>query len=103
GDEAVLRGADREPGGQALNVGGKEILSGDGDAHLEDRPHQDVVRGLAARSVGRGDVDREVVDDTLPAGTGLCGSFLFQDDAQGLSLRPLPYGHFETGIITKRG
>ena len=67
GDEALPGGPDREPGRQPLDVGRKEVLARDRDAHLEDGPHQDVVRGHAARPVGRGDVDREVVDDGAAA------------------------------------
>ena len=77
-DEALFGRADREPGRQALDVGREEVLSGHGDPHLEDRPHQDVVRRHASRAVGCRDVNRKVVDHR---GSGLRGKrcLLFED------------------------
>ena len=59
---AMIR-ADRVPRRQAGDVRRKQVLPRHGDAHLEDGPQQDEVRRLAARSVDRGDLDAEVVDD----------------------------------------
>src|SRR5208337_3454731 len=43
---AVLAGANGEPGRQALNIRGEHVLSRDGDTHLEDGAHQNIVRRL---------------------------------------------------------
>ena len=64
-DVAVLAGADGEPGGQAGDVGGEQVLAGDGDAHLEQGAHQNGIGGLAARAVDRRHLDGEIVDDGL--------------------------------------
>ena len=65
GDVAVLADADGVPGGQALDVGGEQVLAAHRDAHLEHRAQQGVVGGLAAGAVLGGDDDREVVDDRI--------------------------------------
>ncbi len=63
GNVAVLVGPDRVPGRQAGDVGGEQVLAGDGDPHLEDGAQQDEIGGLAAGPVDGGDLDTEVVDD----------------------------------------
>ena len=63
GDVAVFAGADGEPGRQAGDVRGKQVLAGDGDTHLEDRPQQHEIGRLAAGTVDGRDLDAEVVDD----------------------------------------
>jgi hypothetical protein len=65
GDPAVLAGPDRKPGGQALNVGRKQILSGNRYAHLEDGSHQYRVGCLAAGAVHGGNLYAEIVDHSL--------------------------------------
>ena len=62
GDVPVLVGADRVPGRQAGDVGRKQVLAGHRDPHLEQRPDEDQVGGLAARAVDGGDLDAELVD-----------------------------------------
>ena len=61
-DVAVPVGADGVPGRQPGDVGREEVLAGDRHAHLEDRPQQDEVGGLAARAVDRRHLDAEIVD-----------------------------------------
>src|SRR3989442_1444780 len=62
---------DREPGGEAGDVGGEEVLARDRDAHLEDGAHQDAIGRLASRAVDGGDLDAEVVDDRFAPGCAL--------------------------------
>ncbi len=62
-DVAALVRADGVPGRQAGDVRREQVLARHRHAHLEDRAQQDEVRRLAARSVDRGDLDAEVVDD----------------------------------------
>jgi hypothetical protein len=51
GDETILVDADGVPGGQALNVGGEQVLARDRDAHLEDGAQDGVVGGGTAGAV----------------------------------------------------
>src|SRR5208337_5183330 len=62
-DIAVFAGADGEPRGQPGNVRWEEVLPAHGNAHPEDALQQHAVGGLRARSVHRGYIDGEVVDD----------------------------------------
>src|SRR5690606_17631119 len=65
---AVLVGPDGEPGGQALNVRGENILSAHGHAHLKEGAHQDQVGRLAAGAVGGGHGDDTVIHDCAVGG-----------------------------------
>src|SRR6185312_11030777 len=62
GDVAALAGADGVPGGQAGDVGGEEVLAGDGDTHLEQGMQKDQIGRLAAAAVNGGDLEAEVVE-----------------------------------------
>ena len=70
GQVAVFADADGEPRGQALNVGGEQVLAAGRDAHLVNGADQRVVGGLAAGAVDRGDRDGEVVDDRRTISSG---------------------------------
>ena len=67
-DVAAVVGANRVPRGQPGDVRREEVLARDGYAHLENRTQEYEIRRLAARSVDRGDLNAEVVDDTRPLG-----------------------------------
>ena len=62
---AVFVGANRVPGGQARNVGGKKILARDRHAHLENAAQQYGVGTLRTGPVDRPDLDTHVIDDRL--------------------------------------
>jgi hypothetical protein len=49
------------PGRQPLDVGGKQVLSRDGDPHPEDRLHEETVRARRPRPVDVSQLEREVV------------------------------------------
>ena len=68
GDVAALAGPDRVPGRQAGDVRREHVLARHRHAHQQNRPQQDQVRGLAARSVDGGDLNAEIVDDALSGG-----------------------------------
>jgi len=51
GDETVLRGADREPGRQSLDVRGEQVLAAHGNPHAEDGLHQQAVGAGRAGSI----------------------------------------------------
>ena len=53
--------------GRPAMFDGNMFLPRHGDAHLEDRPQQDEIGGLAAGSVDGGDLDGEIVDDAFGA------------------------------------
>ena len=84
-DVTVLRGANREPGGQAGNIRGKQVLAGDGYPHLKDRPQEHAVGALAAGAVDGCDLDAQVVHHTLPL--GLHRLFTYRD-IRGCHYRP---------------
>ncbi len=58
---AVLAYPDGVPGGQAGDVGGKEVLAVNGNAHLEQGAYKHKVCALAARPVYSGGNDGEVI------------------------------------------
>ena len=64
-DITVLAGADGEPGGEAGDVGGEEILAADGNAHRKNAAQQNAVGRLRAGAVDGSYLDAEVVDDRL--------------------------------------
>ena len=59
---ARLRHPHLVPGRQALDVGGKDVLRADGDAHAEQRLGKDAVGGSRARAVHRGELHHKIVD-----------------------------------------
>ncbi len=65
GDVTLLAGANGVPGGQAGDVGGEQVLAGNGHAHLENGAQQDGVGGLRAGTVHRGHLQGKVVDHGL--------------------------------------
>ena len=65
---ALVRQAHDVPGGQARNVGRKEVLAADRHAHLKQRLKQNEVGRLGAGSVRSGDVDGKVVHDAVHGG-----------------------------------
>ena len=62
GQETILIGADRIPGGQALNIGGEEVFARNRDAHLEDRAQDGVVGGRTAGAVLRANDNGKIID-----------------------------------------
>ena len=62
GGVAVFADPDLVPGGQALNVRRKDVLTRDGDSHAENRLHEESVRRSRSRSVGGCDLESEIVD-----------------------------------------
>ena len=58
-------GADGEPGRQAGDVRGEEILAADGDAHGKDAAQQNAVGRLRAGAVDGSYLNAEVVGDGL--------------------------------------
>ena len=48
GDPSVLIGPDRKPGGEASDIGRKEVLAANGNPHLKNRSHEDGVGRLAS-------------------------------------------------------
>ena len=69
-DVAIFAEADCEPGGEALNIGGENVLACYRNAHPKQSTDKDCVCRLAACAVHRRHNDLEVVDDWLPAGGG---------------------------------
>ena len=65
GNVAVVVGADGVPGGQARNIRRENVLAGNGNSHLKDRPQQDGIGGLAPGAVHRRHLDAHVIDDAL--------------------------------------
>ncbi len=70
-DVTVLARADRVPGRQTLDIRREQVLAADRDAHAEQRADQDLIGGLAARSVLGGDHEGKIVDDRCALFTGL--------------------------------
>src|SRR5262249_3124008 len=64
-DEAVLVRPDRVPRGQARDVRRKHVLARYRNPHLEDGAQEHEIRRLAAGPVDGGDLDAEIVYDTL--------------------------------------
>ncbi len=61
GEITLAAHADLEPGGQALDVGGEEVLAHHGDAHAEDGLHEQAVGAGGTGAVDVRDLDDEVV------------------------------------------
>ena len=59
---AVLAHPDLVPGGQSLNVRRKDVLARDGNAHAEDRLHEQTVRARRAGAVHRAHLEGEIID-----------------------------------------
>ena len=55
--EAFPAYSDGIPGGQALDIRREQVLSRDRDAHLEQRPKEGEIRGLAPRTIHSGNCD----------------------------------------------
>ena len=68
GEIAGLRHPHLVPGRQALDVGGKDVLRADRDAHAEQRLGENAVGARRARAVDGGELHHEVVD---PAHLGI--------------------------------
>ena len=62
---AVLADPDLVPGRQALDVRREDVLAGDRHAHAEDGLHDQAVGRRRPGAVGRGDLEREVVDAVI--------------------------------------
>jgi hypothetical protein len=62
---ALRRDPKLVPRREPLDVGRKDVLGGHRNAHVEDRPGQNQVCGLASGTVDRGGLNGEVVDDLL--------------------------------------
>ena len=62
GEIAGLRHPHLVPGRQALDVGGKDVLRADGNAHAEQRLGENAVGARRARAVDGGELHHEVVD-----------------------------------------
>jgi len=62
---AILAHPDPVPGGQPLDVGGKQVLAADRNAHLEQGAQQHAVGCLAAGTVDCRSHDGEIVDDRV--------------------------------------
>src|SRR5207302_5767697 len=71
GHVALGGDADLEPGGQAFDVRGEDVLGSHRDAHREDGSHEDRIRRLAARAVDCGGLESEVVDYLFGHGSSL--------------------------------
>ena len=61
GDPSGLIGPDRKPGGEASDIGRKEVFATNGNPHLKNRSHEDGVGRLASGPVDGGDLNTEIV------------------------------------------
>jgi hypothetical protein len=62
---AILAHSDGVPGGQALDIGGEEVLPGNGNAHLEQSAQDGGVGGLAARAINGTNGYRKIVNNFI--------------------------------------